>query len=144
MLGRLARHLRFLGFDVLYLKDMEDSQVVRIARSEGRVLLTRDRGIPKRFKLPCILIKSENLKDQIIQVIEKYPPEPSLVGTRCLKCNSPLLPATKEEVSDSVPEYVLHNHREFFRCPDCGRVYWEGSHVKNLQGSMDELLQEIL
>lgn len=142
MLGRLARHLRFLGFDVLYLKDMDDSQVVRIARAEGRVLLTRDRGIPGRFKVPCVLIESEDLKAQLRQVLEQYPPEVSLVGTRCLKCNALLLPASKEEVTDGVPEYVLHNQRKFFRCPQCGRLYWEGSHVKKLLESMDELIQE--
>ncbi len=144
MLGRLARYLRFLGYDVLYLRDMEDSQVVRAARAEGRVLLTRDRGIPRRFKVPCVLIESEKLPEQVRQVVEAYPPDTSLLGTRCMRCNALLRPVCRAEAEDSVPEYVLHTQKEFFRCPQCGRFYWEGSHMKNLQGRMDELLQEIL
>lgn len=144
MLGRLARWLRFLGFDVLYLRDTEDSQLVRIARAEGRVLLTRDRGIPARFRVPCILIESEQLNNQIKQITELYPPKEELIGTRCLVCNTLLVTATKQEAADNVPEYVLHNHKNFFRCPDCGRFYWEGSHMKKLQDSIDEILQKHL
>jgi len=144
MLGRLARWLRFLGFDVVYLKDVEDSHLVRIARAEGRILLTRDRGIPARFKVPCVLINSEQLHEQLKQLIALYPPDGQKIGTRCLLCNTLLQPVKKEEIIDKVPEYILHNHKKFFRCTECERVYWEGSHMKKLQGSIDEILQKYL
>ncbi|MCK7525684.1 MAG: Mut7-C RNAse domain-containing protein [Ignavibacteriales bacterium] len=48
MLGRLAKWLRILGFDVLYFSKAEDPDLVAIARREGRVLLTRDTGLIER------------------------------------------------------------------------------------------------
>ncbi len=144
MLGRLARWLRFLGYDVLYLKDTEDSKLVRLARAQQRVLLTRDRGIPQRYKVPCVLVESELLQEQIKQITGIYPPQERLIGTRCLLCNGLLIEVTRQEARDRVPEYVLHNHKRFYRCPDCDKLYWEGTHMKNLQKSVDEILQEYL
>ncbi|KPK34127.1 MAG: hypothetical protein AMK70_08500, partial [Nitrospira bacterium SG8_35_1] len=60
MLGRLARWLRLLGYDTLYFTDIEDSLLLRIARDEHRVLLTRDTGIVKVRGLGEHLLLSEN------------------------------------------------------------------------------------
>ena len=43
MLGRLAKWLRILGYDTLYFSSLDDNDLVRIARAEGRMVLTRDR-----------------------------------------------------------------------------------------------------
>jgi uncharacterized protein with PIN domain len=42
MLGRLAKWLRLLGFDVLYYPYIEDREVIRISREHDRTILTRD------------------------------------------------------------------------------------------------------
>ena len=42
MLGRLAKWLRLLGFDVLYYPDIEDREVIKISREQNRTILTRD------------------------------------------------------------------------------------------------------
>ena len=55
MLGRLARWLRFLGFDTLYYPDIPDSDLVRIAREQNRYILTRDSR----------LVKIKGLKDSM-------------------------------------------------------------------------------
>ncbi|MEJ2722847.1 MAG: Mut7-C RNAse domain-containing protein, partial [bacterium] len=46
-LGKLARRLRMLGFDTLYRNDYRDSDIVRLAALENRIVLTRDTGILK-------------------------------------------------------------------------------------------------
>src|ERR1051325_9467164 len=48
MVGKLARWLRLLGFDVLYSNRCDDDEIVRRAAAENRTLLTRDRGIRSR------------------------------------------------------------------------------------------------
>jgi uncharacterized protein with PIN domain len=48
MLGRLARWLRFLGFDVLYFPDISDSELVKIAREQDRRILARDTRLVRR------------------------------------------------------------------------------------------------
>lgn len=47
-LGRLARLLRMLGFDTLYSTSYSDPQIVHIAGTQRRIILTRDRGVLKR------------------------------------------------------------------------------------------------
>ncbi len=139
MLGRLARWLRFLGYDVLYFRDIEDSHLVRIARAEGRTLITRDRGIPKRFDVQCLLLNSETLKEQLSEVIERFPPPDETQQKRCMECNRLLKEVSKTEVKELVPDYVWFHREEFFLCPGCGRVYWEGSHIRNMRNKLNEM-----
>ncbi len=139
MLGRLAKWMRFLGYDVLYFKDIEDSQLVRIARSEGRILLTRDRGIPLRFRIKCILIQSEELQTQLQQVLKEFPLNAESILKRCMECNSLLEKVDKAEVDGLVPEFVRIHRDEFYLCPGCSKVYWEGTHTQNMMESLNEM-----
>ena len=43
-LGGLAHLLRMMGFDTLYDNAFADDEIERLARSEHRIVLTRDRG----------------------------------------------------------------------------------------------------
>ena len=47
-LGRLARYLRLLGFDTLFVRDIDDVDLVRQAVAERRIVLTRDRDLLMR------------------------------------------------------------------------------------------------
>lgn len=47
-LGRLARLLRLLGFDVWWSNDADDQALADISVEQRRILLTRDRGLLKR------------------------------------------------------------------------------------------------
>ena len=73
MLGRLAKWLRILGFDVLYFPKAEDRELAAIARREGRILLTRDSGlIEKTAKRPNrLFVRSDNWEDQVAQVLDE-------------------------------------------------------------------------
>ncbi|MFN3740132.1 MAG: Mut7-C RNAse domain-containing protein [Thermodesulfovibrionales bacterium] len=143
MLGRLARWLRILGYDTLYNKDITDSELIRIARQEDRIILTRDRGITgKKTIRGYILITSDYIADQLREVFQALSmrgiprPEPF---TRCPVCNSQLQRLTKKEVSGLVPDHVYLNHSEFSGCPSCGRIYWRGSHEANMRGVLGEI-----
>jgi uncharacterized protein with PIN domain len=48
MLGKLAKRMRLLGFDVLYDPAYEDNEVLRLALDHDRVILTRDAGLASR------------------------------------------------------------------------------------------------
>ncbi|RMG71047.1 MAG: hypothetical protein D6710_06520 [Nitrospirae bacterium] len=139
MLGRLARWMRYLGYDVLYFRDIEDRELVRIARAENRVLLTRDRGITRRFSLEHYLVKHEDIDSQIREILEVFPPEESQ-RSRCLLCNEVLLEVSnREDLMGRVPEYILNHHRQFQQCPSCGRVYWEGTHYKRMEERLSQI-----
>lgn len=130
MLGRLARWMRFLGYDVQYYRDIDDRALVRLARSEGRILLTRDMELTKRFTIEHLLIKSEDVKEQLREVIALFPGETS--SRRCMHCNVPLEGIEKKMAAGLVPEHVYIHQQRFQRCSKCGRIYWEGSHTHNI------------
>ncbi|HIE04415.1 MAG TPA: hypothetical protein EYP61_06610 [Candidatus Latescibacteria bacterium] len=141
MLGRLAKWLRLLGYDVIYPAPARDAQLLRLAQAEDRVLLTRDRGLAERSFGRRVLVESGDLWEQLRQVVRELDLD---VGkdflTRCALCNEPIEPLPKEEVRDSVPPYVFSTHERFARCPKCGRIYWEGSHVERMRRKLKEAL----
>lgn len=138
MLGRLAKWLRLLGYDTAYENDASDFELARRARAEGRVLLTRDRGLAARRGLRTLLIESEVLEEQVRQVREVLGPPSDPPLSRCVLCNRPLRAVSPEEVADRVPPYVLHTQREFHVCPQCGRVYWPGTHAGRIRKQMEQ------
>jgi hypothetical protein len=139
MLGRLARWLRFLGYDVLYCRDIEDREIVRTARQTGRILLTRDRDIVRDFSVHHLLIRSEHLKEQLAEVLREYPPGNR--SSRCMRCNGQLEEVReKEELVNEVPEHLFHSVDSFQRCQACGSIYWKGSHYSRMLKSVREIL----
>ncbi len=80
MVGKLARWLRVLGVDVIYDTSLDDHQLVALARSENRILLTRDRPLAAGTNKPqCLLVESENFREQLRQVVETYGIDPNQV-----------------------------------------------------------------
>lgn len=139
MLGRLSRWLRFIGYDVLYFSDIDDREIVRISRAEGRVLLTRDTRLPGDFSVDHLLISSQNYKEQLKQVLILFPPDKSLVR-RCMQCNSTLQDIEdKSDVINLVPEHVFINNNAFQRCNSCGSIYWKGSHSRRILDLIDSI-----
>ena len=144
MLGGLARWLRILGYDTFYDPGIEDAELVRRASREGRWLLTRDAGLPREWRVEgCVLVESDEPLDQLREVVERLGLRPAeeRAFTRCTRCNAPLEPVGPAEVRDEVPDRVHVRHREFRRCPECGRIYWEGSHVRRMRRRIADLLE---
>lgn len=143
MLGRLAKWLRLLGFDTLYVKDTSDLEVLRTARGQRRTILTRDTHFERLKGLgECLIIKSEKTAEQLAEVTGAF----GIGGAgkaRCPECNGPLRDVgEKAEVEGLVPEYVLRRHRSFMKCTDCGKPYWEGSHYRRIRKTLDGLLKD--
>ena len=132
MLGRLAKRMRLLGIDVLYDGALDDNEIIRISLEQDRVILTRDTGLAARpLAGNHLFINSDRVQEQVDQVLSTFPLE-SLPLTRCSGCNEPLEPLDKRDARDLVPLYVYETQTEFLRCPDCGRIYWKGSHVRRM------------
>jgi len=132
MLGRLAKRMRLLGFDVLYNNSLDDNEIVRLSLEQDRVILTRDTGLAERpLAANHLFIKSDRVQEQMEQVHAEFAIEP-LPLTRCSRCNEPLAPLDKRNARDLVPPYVYEAHTQFLQCTDCGRIYWKGSHVRRM------------
>lgn len=141
-LGGLAHLLRMLGFDTLYDNHFEDDAIVAIAARDGRIVLTRDRELLKRRAVThgCYVhaLKSEQ---QLREVVERLDLARSARPfTLCLHCNAPLHPVDKDGVIDRLPPKVQVYYERFSTCDVCGRVYWEGSHWRNMRRVLNELV----
>jgi uncharacterized protein with PIN domain len=133
MLGRLARWLRSLGYDTLYDTTWDDAALARLARAEGRLLLTRDRQLAGRRGLRSLLILSDYVEEQLEQVLPVLPQADEKALGRCRACNGLLEAVDRASVERLVPEYVWESQSEFDYCRGCGRVYWQGTHYKRLR-----------
>ncbi len=141
MLGRLARWLRILGFDVLYLNPVDDKELIRLSRRDKRILLTRDTRLVQRRNLgEHLLIRENDPMAQLASVIGVYPPAPERILTRCIRCNVLLTASEKRDVRDEVPEHIYHTVSRFARCRQCDRVYWEGSHCQHMVKTCQRLI----
>jgi len=144
MLGRLAKWLRLLGFDVLYYPDIEDREVIRISREHDRTILTRDtRMLQSRGARDAVFIRSDHISQQLLEIKDMLALHDSDLGERCIVCNGNLHKVSERgEVQDLVPDYVYHNFESFMRCNVCGKVYWEGSHYKKIRERISEILRK--
>jgi hypothetical protein len=148
MLGRLAKWLRILGYDTVYFPRIEDRLLLKIAREEDRILLTRDtrlvkvRGL-KRF----LLLKDNDTFKQLKKVITTLRLNPCVDACispliRCPLCNTPLNRASKEKARGRVPNYVYNTVEDFKHCPGCNRFYWKGTHPEMAQKKLLEVLSD--
>lgn len=150
MLGRLARWLRLLGYDTLYFPDIEDRLLVRTAREEDRILLTRDTRLIKFRGLNKYLLLSENdTFEQLKKVITSFglgpfckddEANPLLQANRCSLCNSILDSVPKDQAKDRVPEYVYLTTESFKKCLKCDQFYWEGTHRDRMRKKLKDIL----
>ena len=130
MLGKLARVLRLLGQDVIYVKPTDRNGMLKMALEEGRVILTRSHKLPHHPSI--FVIKSQDWREQLEEVKKAFPLDINPF-TRCSICNTELVEVSKTEVRGKVPYHVYEVHDEFAYCPGCGRYYWKGTHYENIK-----------
>jgi uncharacterized protein with PIN domain len=138
MLGSLARWLRFMGYDTAYPEPGPDRALIDRARAEDRILLTRDKELASRSR-DAVEVRSDDLEEQIREVAAVLRLQLVDPLSRCSLCNEILAPLPLEEVGGLVPEGVRSRHREFWRCPSCRRVYWQGSHWNKMTERLNQL-----
>ena len=144
MLGRLARWLRMLGYDTAYERVISDEALIARVLAEQRWLLTRDGYLIQRKVLRDrqTLIVRDHLQDQLRQLRSELHLELDLsdkTASRCTECNNILIVIPREEATLTVPAYVASLHTQFVQCPNCGRIYWPGTHWTHMLTRLQEL-----
>ena len=140
-LGRLATWLRVLGLDTVYLKPGTDPDQ-KAALAQGRIFLGRaGQTLPGHR----IAIQAEDPFEQLLETARKLELrfDRLRLFSRCLRCNSPLRPISREAAAGLVPDYVLTTQSHFKSCPGCGRIFWPGTHQARMAGRLERLRSEI-
>lgn len=141
MLGKLTRWLRMLGQDVEYTTAMADETLILEAKKTSRILLTRDIQLFQRAMTrgaEALLIEgrdeAENLADLATRF--KFRLQINLKTSRCSKCNTQIRSVRKDRIIDRIPEKTSTYYNEFWECPNCKQVYWQGAHWKRIEKTL--------
>lgn len=143
-LGKLAKYLRLFGFDSLLDMNLDDNEIIERSIQENRIILTRDKMLLRNKKvMHGYWIRSDNPRLQAEEVVRKF----DLAGrmkplNRCLECNTIIEPVSKELISERIPENTRKYYNEFWICPGCGRIYWEGSHFERMKEFVERIRKE--
>jgi uncharacterized protein len=138
MLMRLARWLRLLGADVIADASLSGSELLKIARAENRVLVTRDKRL--RTAADVFFVESNAISGQLRETVGRFQLDPRVIAlTRCSRCNQVLTPVARELVSRRVPPYVFASHDRFAECESCGRIYWPETHPARMRAMLDSI-----
>jgi hypothetical protein len=140
MLGRLAKWLRVLGYDVIYGRHLSGHGLIRAARADGRLILTRDRSLARKQPPPFLFIESNDYIEQLRQVMGACQLRPGEgLFSRCLVCNSELQPRSKESVEKLVPPFVFATQERFSWCGRCQRLYWPATHQQKMLDTLGKI-----
>lgn len=143
MLGKLTRWLRMLGHNVEYANNLEDKLLVEIAKTEKRVLLTRDVELYQQATsqhAEAFLVKGKNGAERLAALSKKFNLKLELNpdASRCPKCNANIKSVTKDKIFDKIPPSTKTYYKEFWECPKCGKIYWQGAHWKRITETLKE------
>lgn len=136
MLARLGRWLRAAGHDTVVAEGgTTDGALLAQARREGRRLLTRDRKLLEHRDAAedVTVLTAHRVAEQAAEAASRLGVDwQAAPFTRCLICNTPLQAAGPDALARvpprarAIPGPVRH-------CPECGRVYWQGSHHRRMR-----------
>jgi len=132
MLGRLARLMRFAGYDVEYDNRVDDDTLRK--KSRFKVVLTKDRPLAASIRSDRVyFVQAIGGETQLAEIRKKFP---AIGLSRCLICNRVIRRISKKRIQHLVPPFVFNKNEEFFSCSQCQRVYWRGTHFNRMLGYM--------
>ena len=142
-LGKLAKWLRILGFDAC--SDPCGSMGSKATAVSDRILLTRTRRRSRELQgRPFVFIHSNDPFDQLKEVICSLGLSLRDIRpfSRCLLCNEPTEPVSKDEVRHLVPDFIWESHERFCQCGRCQKIYWSGSHTERGMARIASLFED--
>ena len=144
MLGKLARWLRMLGQDTAYSTKLDDLALIFKAKKEQRILITRDFKLYKnsiKNNVPVFYVSDQNKVEMLANLRTKFgiPLDIDMEISRCPLCNFSLQKITKQEASKKIKQNTLLYYNDVWSCSSCLSVYWKGSHLKDINLTLDEV-----
>jgi len=142
MLGRLTRWLRMLGHNVKYSNKLDDAQLIMIARKERRVLLTKDLELYQQAMAKAVdafYLEGKTEEEKLAELAKRFKIrlDIDMTTSRCPKCNAQVKPTSKEKVANKVEKSTFAYYNEFWKCPKCAQIYWQGAHWTKIKKTLD-------
>ena len=143
MLGKLARWLRMLGQDVAYNVQLDDNELLDTAKKESRVLLSKDLELYQRAiarGADAFFVEGKSESERLAEVAKRYGLELmiDMEKSRCPVCNTKLSATPKEQLSGELQKNTFTYYEKFWKCPNCGQIYWQGAHWRQISNTLNE------
>ena len=138
---KLARNLRIIGFDTSMVPDMRLIEIGKVATSEHRIVITRNRELLKcNTVVHGHLVRSEDHVIQLQEVVKLYKIKLHIKPfSRCIACNGDLMSVTKQDIIHRLEPLTRKYFNTFKRCSDCEKIYWQGSHYNQMLKMITEI-----
>ena len=148
MLGSLARWLRMLGHDVVYNVKLDDSALLELTKKENRILLTKDLELYQRAigrDLDAFYVEGKTESERLAELAKRFgiTLEIDMDKSHCPVCNTPLKSVQKEQLKDELQKNTFTYHDKFWKCPNCGQVYWQGAHWRQINNTLDHAQEKV-
>ncbi len=143
-LGKLAKYMRMLGFDTLYNNTNDDPEIIRTALAEQRIILTRDIGLLKvKTVTQGYWVRNQQPKTQLTEILNRFDLYSFIDPfNRCVKCNGTLEEVPKDLILDRLEPLTIKYFHDFYRCRDCGTIFWEGSHFDKMENFVRKIVEK--
>jgi hypothetical protein len=131
-----------LGQDVKYSVKFDDAQLLMIAKKAKRALLTRDLALYQQATakgIDALYLEGETEGERLAELAKRFniPLDIDMATSRCPKCNARVKLISKEKVSHKVQKNTFTNYSEFWQCPKCRQIYWQGAHWTKIRKTLD-------
>jgi uncharacterized protein with PIN domain len=148
MLGKLTRWLRMLGHDVEYSNNIADTELLALAKKENRVLLTKDLELYQRAiarGIDAFYLEGKTEAERLAELAKRYslPLVVEMEKSFCPRCNTKLNAASKEQIKNDVEKNTYLYYDKFWKCPNCGHVYWQGAHWQQINKTLREANEKL-
>lgn len=147
MLGNVAKKLRLFGFDTKYFSTITDSDILLLLKNEDRILITKDLELSKKAlkqHIMVVFLKGHSEYEQFLEIKKQLGLTfcINLNNTRCSLCNGDLSNISKLNIQNHIPAKVIEFTNDFWWCNSCNKVYWEGTHIINLQNFVKRINEQ--
>ncbi len=143
MLGGLARWLRAVGYDAAFEYGIDDGDLIDRAAADGRMILSSDGGLFERNVIKSGEIAALYIPQQLGRTDQLHFVVGELKLTRrhprCMKCGGQLVEIPKHTVAAEAPPLAFRNCSHFWRCQQCAKLLWRGTHWQKIEARLSDL-----
>ena len=149
MLGKLTRWLRMLGQDVEYSVKLTDSELLELAKKKNRVLLTKDLELYQRAiakGIDALYLEGKTESERLAELAKRYDLTLTMdmKESHCPICNTKLQATPKEQLEGELEKNTYTYYDKFWKCPNCGQIYWQGAHWTQINNTLTQAQQKRL
>jgi len=143
MLGKLARWLRMLGYDVIYSVRLDDCALLELTKKDERVLLTKDLELYKRAigrGLDAYYVEGKIESERLAELAKRYSLQLTIDmdKSHCPVCNTNLKVTPKEQLKGELEKNTFTYYDKFWKCTNCGQIYWQGAHWTQINNTLNQ------